>query len=91
MDKTFKETVSQLLSLVDVVCYEVLIGIWLTPDGQMIWATNGMNLKEKLLTDGLRFGEADDFFEHFEVKDENISGNNVSSEKTGLEVFSDRG
>jgi hypothetical protein len=70
MDETFKRRISQLLSLAEVRFFEVVVGIKSTPDGQMIWATNGRRLKEKLLTEGLRFGEADDFFDETESKDE---------------------
>ena len=41
----------------------VLIGVKSTPDGPMIWATNGRRPKEKLPGGGSRFHEADGFFE----------------------------
>ena len=76
MDETFEQTISQFLSLADFVCCEVVIGMRSTPDGQMIWATNGIKMREKLLTEGLRFDESDDFFDETGIKDENIFKHN---------------
>jgi hypothetical protein len=38
----------------------------------MIWATNGLSLKEKLLTDGLQFHKFDIFFTETAFKYENV-------------------
>jgi hypothetical protein len=66
--ESLKETISQLLSLADIMCCEVLIGIKLTRDRQINWATNGSTMKQRLETDGLHFHEGDHFFETAEMK-----------------------
>ena len=63
-----REESSRFLSMANIFSAEVLIGIKLNLCKHRMWITNGMKMKDELMTDGLRCEEADEFYEETTYK-----------------------
>jgi hypothetical protein len=72
MHDSLKKLTSEILCLADHLSAEILIGIQLNSFRHRIWSTNGTTMREKLMTDGLKFDEADDFYGESDEKEATI-------------------
>ena len=72
MDDSLKKLISEVLYLADLLSAEILIGVRLNPWNGTTWASNKTMMRNELMTRGLRFGTADNFYGETEMKDVNI-------------------
>ena len=54
--------------MMNIFFAKILIGIKLNLCKHRMWITNGMKMKDELMTDGLRCEEADEFYEETTYK-----------------------